>query len=419
MSGPESAAARPPAARAPLTRARIETMVSRAIVLFGLVFGVIEAPELLREQPALHQPLGWAQVAALCLALLWAVVAAVAQRGLRWATCAFAGLHLVLVALWPVTSAGTGVDGMHWLWTLCTVAAAYAAVGMPPRLAAAYAVLAPGLFGVVLWRLSGGPAWGTALLDAVYAALLGCVILAIAAMLRSSAGAVDAAQAAALRGYEQGLREHLGEAERVEIDALVHDSVLTTLLAAAAARTPEAQRLAARMAGEALGHLSATRLASAAPGGSTDAAALLARARSAAAGIAHPPIFRSVGPLAATLPENVAAALLAATVQAMQNSSQHAGGPEVARTVTVTGLGPGGAGGVRIEIADEGAGFVPARVAPGRLGLATSIVQRVELAGGAAAVETSPGAGCRITLSWPGPRAGAAAASARPAGEAT
>jgi signal transduction histidine kinase len=329
-------------------------------------------------------------------------------------------LYLVLVALWPLTSAGTGVDGTHWLWTLCTVAAAYAAVGLPPKLAAGYAILAPALFGVVLWRVTAGREWSTALLDSIYAALLGCVILTIAAMLRRAAGAVDAAQAAALRGYERGVREHLGEAERVEIDALVHDSVLTTLLAAANARTPESKRLAAQMARDALGHLSATRPAPMAlPGRQTDASALLTRARSAAASIAHPPSFHIGAPLGAKLPENVAEALLAATVQAMRNSAQHAGGAEVARTVTFTGLGGSGSEGVRIEIADDGAGFDTARVAPRRLGLATSIVQRVEMVGGRAEVESSPGAGCRITLSWPDERGRPDAASARAGREAT
>jgi signal transduction histidine kinase len=392
----------PPAPRSPLTRARIESMVSRAIVLFGLVFGVLVIPNLIAQEHRLQQPLGWAQAIALCLCLLWAVGAAIAQRGIGIATLTFAMVYLVTVALWPITAAGSTVDGTPWLWTLCTVASAYAAVRMRPAAAAVYAVLAPALFGVILWQVTAGRAWSAALLDALYAAIVGSVILTIATMLRSAAAVVDAAQQAALDGYERGLREHLGEAERVEVDALVHDSVLTTLLAAASARTPEAKLLAARMAGDALGHLSSMKpVPSDVPEQLTDAWTLVAGIRSSAASLPHRPRFRTHGPLAAGLPANVAEALHAATVQAMWNSSQHAGGPDIARSVTFAGLGEGGATGLRIEIVDDGVGFDIARVAPRRLGLATSIVQRVEVVGGSAHVDSAPGGGTRITLSWP------------------
>ncbi|GAA4165692.1 hypothetical protein GCM10022286_29300 [Gryllotalpicola daejeonensis] len=387
----------PPAPRHPLTQARIETMVSRAIVLFGVVFGILVIPQLMAQQHELRQPLGWAQALALCACLLWAVIAAIVQRGVGAATTAFAALYLVVLLLWPVTAEGTTIDGTPWLWTLCTVASAYAAVRLTLWLAAIYAVAAPTLFGFILWAVTAGRQWNAAVLDALYAAIVGSVILTIAWMLRTAAGEVDAAQRAALDGYERGLREHLGEAERVEVDALVHDSVLTTLLAAANARTPEAKRLAARMAGDALGHLSSMKPApSASPEQMTDAASLAAGIRDAAAAIPHPPRIDDTGVRAVPLPANVAEALLAATVQAVMNSSQHAGGPEVERTVSIECAGSG----LRIRIVDDGVGFDVARVAPRRLGLATSIIQRVEIVGGTAEVDSAPGRGTAITLNW-------------------
>ncbi len=395
----------PPAPRQPLTLARIETMVSRAIVGFGLVFGVLVVPAFLAQQSRLVQPLALIEAIALCAGLLAAAVAAALRRGVAVATVSFAVLYLLIVALWPTTAAGAPVDGTPWLWTLCTVAIAYATVGMDMWTAAVYAVVAPALFGVVMWDYSDGSVWKTALLDAVYAAIVGGVILTIASLLRSAAGSVDAAQKAALDGYERGLREHLGEAERVEVDALVHDSVLTTLLAAAKAHTPEGNALAARMAQDALGHLSSTKpLPTPLTGEVTDAATLVSGIRTAAAALPYPiGVFAAV-PLTALLPSGVAEALHAATVQAMLNSSQHAGGAEVARTVMVRCLGDAeGAGGVIVEIVDDGVGFDVARVAPRRLGLATSIIQRVEVVGGIAQVDSAPGAGTAITLSWPAP----------------
>ncbi|WP_027479121.1 sensor histidine kinase [Gryllotalpicola ginsengisoli] len=404
MSAPEPSRPVPPARRHPLTRDRIETMVSRAIVGFGLVFGVLVLPDLLAAQPHLVQPLGGLQAAALCLSLITAATAALLRRAVAAATAAFAVLYLVELVLWPVTDQRGDVDGTSWLWMLCTVAAAYATVALPAWLAGVYVFVSAGLFASVLCVVSDGADGRTALLDCVYSALVGCVILTIATMLRSSASRVDAAQRAALDNYEHGLREHLGEAERVEVDALVHDSVLTTLLAAAGARTPEAKQLAARMAADALGHLSsAAPVADASAEATTDGAALVASLHRSAGSLPHPAEVRTDGPPPPAVPSPVAEALHAASLQALLNSSQHAGGAEVHRRVTVTGLPDTDPPGVRIVIADDGAGFDLADVAPRRLGLATSIIHRMEVAGGAAHVASTKGAGTVITLTWPAP----------------
>jgi signal transduction histidine kinase len=403
----------PPPPRHPLTLARIETMVSRAIVGFGLVFGVLVIPTLLSQQGRLPQPLAGIEVAALCASLVWAVVAALGRRGIPAATGSFAVLYLLVLALWPLTAGASDVDGTSWLWMLCTVASAYATAGMKTWSAAVYAVLAPALFAFVLWQVGAGR-WTVTLLDAVYAAIVGSVILTIATMLRGAAARVDEAQRAALAGYERGVREHLGEAERVEVDAIVHDSVLTTLLAAASARTPEARGLAVRMARDALGHLSATTPApTPSHEGVTDADTLVAHIRRAATTLPHAVRVRTAGPTDAFVPAGAAEALLAATVQAMLNSSQHAGGPEVTRTVTISCPDPGAGGGVRIEIADDGVGFELHRVAPRRLGLTTSIIQRVEIVGGSAEVRSTPGLGTVITLHWPAPAEDTSADSAQ------
>jgi hypothetical protein len=92
-------------------------------------------------------------------------------------------------------------------------------------------------------------------LDAMYAIILGVVVLIIVVMLRQAAESVDSAQEAALQRYDLAARQHATENERVKVDALVHDSVLTTLLSAAAADSPEEQDLAARMARDAVKRL--------------------------------------------------------------------------------------------------------------------------------------------------------------------
>ena len=57
-------------------------------------------------------------------------------------------------------------------------------------------------------------------------------------------------------------------------------------------------------------------------------------------------------------------------------------------------------GGLRISIRDDGCGFDFARVAPGRLGVRVSIIDRLQLIGGHAEVLTAPGRGTTVLLEW-------------------
>jgi signal transduction histidine kinase len=191
----------------------------------------------------------------------------------------------------------------------------------------------------------------------------------------------------------------------VQVDAIVHDSVLTTLLSAAHARTPEAMAIAASMAQDALGHLD-TSSPLAKPGRSLDAI-LVSRLRdrivSAARSFSVP--FSIVPRVAvdASIPVSVAEALYSATVQAMVNSAQHAGGMLVRRSLQVEATREGG---VLIVIADDGRGFDLALIPPERLGLEVSIRERVALAGGEASIESVPGNGTEVRLLWQPPEAG-------------
>jgi signal transduction histidine kinase len=100
-----------------------------------------------------------------------------------------------------------------------------------------------------------------------------------------------------------------------------------------------------------------------------------------------------------TLPVNVAEAVYSATVQAMVNSMQHAGGPEVGRSVTIRGGGP--AATVEVVVRDNGRGFAESEVPAERLGLRISIRDRLAKVGGRARIESEPGVGTTVTILWP------------------
>lgn len=119
------------------------------------------------------------------------------------------------------------------------------------------------------------------------------------------------------------------------------------------------------------------------------------------------------------LPAPAWEALLLAAQEAVRNVRRHAvpaagpGVPGGGREVGAPGGGPPGGGvtlsvtlrgrvaGVVVEVVDDGPGFSLSRLSPERMGLRGSVLARMEsLEGGGARVESEPGRGTRVTLTW-------------------
>jgi signal transduction histidine kinase len=290
-------------------------------------------------------------------------------------------------------------QGNHWLYQLTTVATATAAIGFRARGALAYLIVVPLIYGLIrATPQGGGGPWELGLFDAVYAIILGGGVLVIVVMTRAAATSVDEAQGAALDRYARAVRQHATEAERVQVDAIVHDSVLTTLLSAARAETAEEKALAAHMASNAMRHLNEAALVSPDDGTTVRFRQLADRIVAAAHQMPVPFTVRVRSLDTRVIPGAQAEALYSAAVQAMVNSAQHAGPADVRRWLTVVGV-EGGA--VEIEVGDAGSGFDPQNVPDERLGVRRSIVERTANAGGHAEVRAAVGRGTVIVLSWP------------------
>ena len=387
--------------RSPLSRKRVDTVISRSVAWFGIVFG-LQAVPLLISQYHLGQPVWAAVTVAAMFGSL--VVALLCSSIKRWVTGSHLLVSFVYVAAlltWPFFLADPAVTqmGNHWLYQLTTVATATAAIGFPVRRALAYLIVVPIIYGVIRVTPAGGAApWELGVFDAVYAIILGGAVLVIVTMTRVAATSVDEAQGAALDRYARAVRQHATEVERVHVDSIVHDSVLTTLLTAARAEGHEQQALAAQMASNAMQHLREAALVSPDDGSTVRLRQLADRIVSAAREM-HTPFAVRVRSLdTRVIPSAQAEALYSAAVQAMVNSVQHAGGPDVRRWLRVSGV-HGGA--VEIEVGDSGQGFDLAAVPEARLGVRRSIVERTASAGGQATVVSTPGKGTVVTLAWP------------------
>ncbi|MBH0023529.1 sensor histidine kinase [Salinibacterium sp. SWN248] len=387
--------------RNPISRKQVERVISRSVAVIGLVFGAQTLPWLL-AQTSEAQP-WWLLifVPALFGMLIVVVVASFANKAVRAAHGTFAVIYFLALLSWPFTVI-PGVEvfsGIHWLNYLITVATAMAAISFSRVLATIYLFAAPLVYLIVrILPVGGGAPWQLAVLETFYALILGSAIMIIVTMLRQAASNVDSAQATALSRYGNAVRQHATEVERVQVDSIVHDSVLTTLISAARAYTPEAERLAAVMAGNAIGHLREAAATSPDDISTVQATDLAQRVVTSAELLASnfTCAVRSVG--ARSLPMVAAEAVHSAAVQAMMNSIQHAGGSDIQRSVEVRGLEGNG---IEVLVTDTGAGFDLDYVPQERLGVRVSIVERVANAGGRTAIASVPGAGTQICIQWP------------------
>jgi signal transduction histidine kinase len=179
--------------------------------------------------------------------------------------------------------------------------------------------------------------------------------------------------------------------ERERFDALIHDGVLSTLLAVARqGRTDGVVQQAERT----LAQLDSLRAHAAVT--EFDASETVAHLRSAATTVDEH-ITVSVGATdGGRFSADAVRTLGAALSEAVRNSVRH-GGDDASRTVAICvddGL-------LDVVVRDDGSGFDPTHVPPHRLGIAVSIHGRMSsLAGGSSRLESAPGSGTVVRLSW-------------------
>ncbi|RNE59106.1 ATP-binding protein [Cryobacterium tepidiphilum] len=394
---------RPAHAINPTSRRQIEIVLSRSVGGIGFIFALQTLPAMASQLDDLKP--GWGPFLAITLysSVALVVVCTVIQVGIRVACTIVSAGYLAALLAWPalLMVPDAVLQDKPWLWYFCSIATSCAALAFPLRWAAVYAITAPVAYGVLRLTPAGGHAdLLLAALDAVYAILLGQVVLIIIVMLRQATAAVDIAQSNALRKYAAAVRHHATELERVEVDSIVHDSVLTTLLAAARAETPKEAELAVTMAARAMARLTDAGVPVANDETVIPFARVSQRIRHAAEAFASPFVVVEKNVDMITVPLQASDALYSATVQAMVNSMQHAGTGDITRTLT---LRSNSRGGCTIEITDTGVGFDARAVPSERLGLRLSIMERMESAGGAVKLRTAPGEGTTVTIVWPRP----------------
>lgn len=104
----------------------------------------------------------------------------------------------------------------------------------------------------------------------------------------------------------------------------------------------------------------------------------------------------SVSDASPVVPMRVANALAGAAGEAVRNARRHAGTDTVVEVTARLDAEP-----IRVTVNDDGAGFDVRAVSDGSLGIAKSIVARMDDVGGCARVHSEPGGGTSVELVWP------------------
>ena len=230
--------------------------------------------------------------------------------------------------------------------------------------------------------------------DSVFSFLFSSILGLLVVTLRYEAAKVDSANQKANYAAIELAKQDAVDRERDRVDALVHDSVLTTLLVAANANDLDSQKRAAALAREAIDKL--THIEE----NSSDQQKISTNSFFGALAVAverqNEEVFlHSKGQSDLLIPADVAEAVTEATLQAVANASQHSGANSKIDVIL-----KGSNRGIKIVVTDNGRGFRPAQIPPNRLGLKLSIIGRMQSVGGKAFIDSKIGTGTNVIIEW-------------------
>lgn len=304
---------------------------------------------------------------------------------------------LFALATWPLQLDGGALQVAEnpWMWWSLGIAGISAVGAFGIAISSVIVFLLP--TGWFLLQISniGVPVdpW-VAFEQSAFSFLISVVLSVLVVVLRYESAKVDEANQKSNEAAIELAKSDAIQRERDRVDALVHDSVLTTLLVAANARDDSAENDAHELAKVAMQKLDSAQETMSQS--QTISVNSLFSALSLVIERQHEKVLiNSEGESDFWVPSPVAEALTESTLQAVSNAVQHAGTDS-----QIEVLLRGAARGIKIVVKDNGRGFRVSRVPKNRLGLKLSIIGRLQSVGGRAFIDSKLGVGTNIILEW-------------------
>lgn len=287
------------------------------------------------------------------------------------------------------------VGEKSWIWWGLGIAGISAVGGFGIALSSVFLFLMPAVWFLIEISNIGLPVdpW-LALQDSMFSLLFSSMLGLLVMSMRYEAAKVDAANQKANQAAIDLARYDAVHRERDRVDALVHDSVLTTLLVAANANDSDSQKHAADLASEAVERLTDISTET------SDSQRISVNSFFSALTVAierqiQDVAMHSEGQSDLLIPGVVAEAATEATLQALANASQHSGSNS-----KIDVFLKGSNRGIKIVVRDSGSGFRPSKISKNRLGLKLSIIGRMHSVGGKAFIDSKIGVGTNIIMEW-------------------
>ncbi len=375
-----------------LRTSQLSAWVDRGVALFCL--GTLVPAALAAVDQVQYLALWWMVIVG--GGIVAASIGMMLASFMGWQLRPFALSYVAVVSFGLITwmaawQPGQVATSSPWLWMTLGVASICLAVTTGTGWGFAYSIASGLLFAAVRMSPSGQNATLLgAFQDMIVLVMNASVVIVALGVVSNAFEELDEAEAASRREATDAAIEEALLEERHRLDGIVHDEVMTTLVAAAHHANDPVVAQQAQRAVERLAEAEApteTRLPVTGDQLTwlvTDVVGTLvpqAKFTSHLEGLAVPqPVAGTIGMVVREVALNVA---------------KHAEADEV--EVVLTSPEPGG---LAISIADNGKGFDPALVPKRRLGLQVSVAYRMWAIGGKAEVHSSPGAGTVVNLSW-------------------
>lgn len=230
--------------------------------------------------------------------------------------------------------------------------------------------------------------------DSCFSFLFSSVLAAFVFVMRYEAARVDQANQDSVQAAIDLAKADAIQRERDRIDALVHDTVLTTLLVASNATDTSHQKEAEALATSAINKLT-DALQTELINETISVNSLFSAIEVAIHRQTNKVSILTEGSTDLIVPTEVSSAVTESAMQAVANSIHHAG-----RGAKIEVFLKGNETGFKVVVKDNGKGFRPSRVPKNRLGLKLSIIGRVKAVGGNVFIDSKIGNGTNVIIEW-------------------
>lgn len=386
-------------------RARLERLLFASVGSAALIYGVVLFPGAGGIEGQTPQLEVWYAYALLTISIvLPALLGAVVWVAPRPFVIRLAGtiaiLFLIAMVLfpWGLVAPTLADNGVPWYQGIHAMHGMIAAIVWRRKAIWFYGITQGVIIGVVQNDVREN-ATKAAFLDGVGSFVFVVILMAATVAVIGAAERLDVASAQARAQAARTAASRTREREETRINAMVHDDIMSVLLTASRDKPPESLRDQARVALSSIDALE-----------THDATAREYTVKETVVGLLE--VVSRVAPSTEIthsedegigIPAEVMTALSDALAEALRNSVRHAGldGTDVPRRVDIDAHERG----ISVVMRDEGKGFNTRAVASRRLGIRLSILERMAMvAGGSADVQSRPGEGTMVSLSWERPR---------------